>query len=95
MLNLFYFKNYYPRNKNIIADGFFQRILNSKKIAKKRNLKIFDSSKIEFFKSDMPKNFIDTFQSKSLSMAVLAARLSNLSKFKIKNKIKKIEKRRW
>ncbi len=88
---LILFKKLLSKHKNIIADGSSKEFYTLKKIAKKRKLKIFDSSKIDFFKSDIPKNFIDTFQTKNLSMAILAAQLSKLNSLKIKNKIKKIE----
>ena len=88
---LILFKKLLSKNKNIIADGSSKEFLMLKKIAKKRKLKVFDSSKIDFFKSNMPKNFVNTFQTKNLSMAVLAAQLSKLSSLKIKSKIKKIK----
>ncbi len=88
---LILFKRLLSKNRNIIADGSSKEFLILKKIAKKRKLKILDSSKMNFLKRNMPKNFIDTFQSKNLSMAILAAQLSKLNKSKIKNKIKKIK----
>ncbi|MDC3104460.1 UDP-N-acetylmuramoyl-L-alanyl-D-glutamate--2,6-diaminopimelate ligase [Candidatus Pelagibacter bacterium] len=88
---LILFKKLLPKYSNIIADGSSKEFPIFKKIAKKRKLKIIDSSKIDYFKRDIPKNFIDTFQSKNLTMAILAAQLSKLNKLKIKRNINKIK----
>ncbi len=88
---LILFKKLLVKNKYIITDGSSKEFSTLKKIAKKRKLKILDSTKEDLLKNFIPKDFINTFQSKNLSMAILAAQVSKLNKIKIKNKIKKIK----
>ncbi len=87
---LILFKKLLAKNRYIISDGSSKEFSTLKKIAKKRKLKILDTTKEDLYKDFMPKDFINTFQSKNLSMAILAAQLSKLKKLKIKKKIKKI-----
>ena len=88
---LILFKKLLSKNRNIIANAHSKEFLILKKIAKKKKLNIFDSSKINFEKKDISENFLNTFQVNNLSMAVLAAQLSKLNKDKIKKQIKNIK----
>ncbi len=88
---LILFKKLLPKKSSIIADGSSKEFSILKKISKKRKLKLFDSSKEKFNTTDIPKIFSNTFQTKNLIMATIAAKLSKLDNLKIKKIIKKIK----
>ena len=88
---LILFKKLLSKNKNIIADGSSKEFLTLKKIAKKKKIKNFlKRIKNKFLRANA-KKFYRYFSIKKLIDGILAAQLSKLNKFKIKNKIKKIE----
>ena len=93
---LILFSKLLPKKNYIISDKFIKEHLILKKISKKRKLKLLDINKSinEIKKNSL--SLIGSFQLKNLSMAILAARLCNLSEtkiYKILHKIKKIDGR--
>ncbi len=85
---LILFTKLLTKNKYIIANGESKYFLTLKKISKRKKLKLIDNSFI-IKKIETKDSFLKaSFQIKNLSMAMLAARLCNLSDVQI-NKIYK------
>jgi MurE/MurF fusion protein len=79
------------RNKYIISDKSNEQYSSLKKIANKSKLKLLNISKtIDKIKSfsESPSEY---FQKKNLSMAIVAAQLCGLKKFKVAKTLKKIK----
>ena len=87
---LILFSKLLPKKSSIITDKKIKEYSILKKISKKRKLNIFDINKIVNRANNIPSNLIGSFQIKNLSMAMIAAKICNLSDNKINNAIKKI-----
>ena len=87
---LILFSKLLPKKSNIITDKKIQVFEKLKKISKARKLKVFEINKHVKKINEIPSELVGSFQIKNLSMAVIAARLCNLSNNKICKAIKKI-----
>ena len=78
------------KNRHVIADSSSKIFSILKKISKKKGLRLLDTNKIYKSIEQTQTPLIGSFQIKNLSMAVLAAKLCNLSEAKINASLKKI-----
>ncbi len=85
------FSKLLSKKSNVVTDKTIKEFSKIKKICKKRKLKLLNISKCmnEIEKIKLPLK--GKFQKKNLSMAILAARLSKLSRKKIFKSLKKIK----
>ncbi len=88
---LILFSKLLPKKSYVISDKFNKEYSNLKKISKNKQLKLLDINKQVNHIKKISVPLIGSFQIKNLSMAVLAARLCNLSQIKIDNSLKKIK----
>ena len=85
------FSKLLPTNSHIICDESTKQYKNLKNISKKRNLRLLNISKKIYQIKEFPFTLVGTFQIKNLSMAILAAKLCNLSDKKIYKTLKNIK----
>ncbi len=88
---LILFSKLLSKNKHVIADSSSKHYPILKKITKKRGLKLLDINRTIKKIEKLQTPLIGSFQIKNLSMAVLAAKICNLSETKINASLKKIK----
>ena len=88
---LILFSKLLTKKKYIITDTSLKEYPKLKKISINRKLRILDINKKLNFIKNINLSLVGLFQIKNLSMAVLAARLCNLSDNKIHNSLNKIK----
>ena len=86
------FNNLLSKRKTVISDSSIKEFSNLKKISKRKKLNLIDTSALKNkLQKDGKINFSNDFQFKNLSMAILAAKLCNLSEKKIFNILDKLK----
>ncbi len=88
---LILFSKLLPKKSYVIADKFIKEYLILQKISKNRQLRLLDVNKTFNDIKKLSLSLVGLFQIKNLSMAILAARLCNLSDAKINSALKKIK----
>ena len=84
------FKNILKRNRSVISDSNIKEFSTLEKITKKRRLKLIDSNKIRIYLEKKNNLNLNKLQYKNLSMAIAAAKISNLKSEKIYKSLSKI-----
>ena len=88
---LILFSKLLPKKSYVITDKFIKEYSILEKISKNRKLRLLDINKKFNEIKNLPLYLSGSFQIKNLSMAILSARLCNLSDAKINSALKKIK----